>query len=80
MKVYLKKILIKILKIISQENKGLGISRNVGINHSNGKYLWFVDGDDYIDSSKVLKMLEYSISNDLDVLWFDHELVNEIII
>lgn len=72
-----KENLNKNIKIISQENKGLGISRNVGINHSNGKYLWFVDGDDYIDSSKVLKMLEYSISNDLDVLWFDHELVNE---
>lgn len=36
------------VKVIHKENKGLGSSRNVGINASKGQYLTFVDSDDYI--------------------------------
>lgn len=35
-------------KIIHQENAGVSVARNQGIDISSGKYLVFVDGDDYI--------------------------------
>lgn len=35
-------------KIIHQENAGVSVARNVGIDASNGHYLVFVDADDYI--------------------------------
>ncbi len=43
------------IKVIHQENSGLSEARNTGIKIANGKYLAFVDGDDYILEG----MLEY---------------------
>ena len=36
------------IKIISKENGGLSSARNVGIKHANGKYIAFIDSDDFI--------------------------------
>lgn len=38
----------KYIKIINQENKGLSISRNNGLNKATGDYILFIDIDDYI--------------------------------
>lgn len=40
--------LCKSIKIINQTNKGLSEARNIGVKHSKGEYIWFVDGDDTI--------------------------------
>ena len=44
----------KRIKIINQKNQGLSIARNMGIEKAKGKYICFMDSDDYID----LKTLE----------------------
>lgn len=36
------------IKLISQENHGLAYTRNIGIQNATGKYVMFVDSDDYI--------------------------------
>ena len=36
------------VKVIHQQNKGLGAARNTGIKHANGKYLCFFDLDDLV--------------------------------
>ena len=41
------------IKIISQENIGISRSRNVGIDNSNGNYLYFVDVDDFISPDTI---------------------------
>lgn len=38
----------KRIRIINQDNIGISLSRNVGIDKSKGEYLFFVDSDDYI--------------------------------
>ena len=38
-------------KIIHQDNSGVSVARNVGIDASNGDYLVFVDADDYVSSN-----------------------------
>lgn len=38
----------KNLLIINQDNKGLSGARNTGLNAASGKYVWFVDSDDWI--------------------------------
>ena len=36
------------IKYINQSNNGVSIARNKGIDMAKGKYIGFVDGDDYI--------------------------------
>lgn len=48
MKKYQKKHPDKVV-IISRENKGIGYTRNEGIKIATGKYLGFVDSDDYVE-------------------------------
>ncbi len=36
---------------ISQRNMGLSVARNTGIKHSSGDYLYFMDGDDIIETN-----------------------------
>lgn len=43
--------------IINQKNMGAGIARNNGINAARGKFVAFMDGDDYYPSEDVLECL-----------------------
>lgn len=43
----------KRIRIISQKNIGISLSRNVGIDNSRGDYLFFVDVDDYIEKDTI---------------------------
>lgn len=60
-----------IVVLHNESNKGLGYSRNEGIRKSCGKYIWFVDADDYIDEISVKTISEILVQNTLDVLCFD---------
>lgn len=39
------------IKVIHQKNQGTGIARNSGIDIANGKYIYFCDPDDYVEST-----------------------------
>lgn len=59
-------------KIIYRPNGGLSAARNTGIDASTGKYIWFVDSDDYI-SEKALNILATYIKEDTyDIIRFQH--------
>lgn len=38
------------IRLITQENKGSGAARNCGINEAKGKYVGFLDCDDFVDT------------------------------
>lgn len=44
------------IKVIHKENAGLGFARNSGLDCASGKYVTFIDGDDYIGLSHIEKM------------------------
>lgn len=47
------------VKIVHQKNMGVSVARNVGLDVSEGKYIGFIDGDDYIESD----MYEFLYNN-----------------
>ena len=67
MKKYAKKY-PKLIKLIDQENKGLSMARNAGIEASTGKYITFVDSDDAIQPNMYKTMLEKAEEGNFDVV------------
>lgn len=43
------------VRVFYNEHKGVSYSRNCGIKNSRGKYIMFIDSDDFINNSKVLE-------------------------
>lgn len=58
--------------VYSQENRGLGEARNVGVSHAVGDYIWFVDSDDWIESGAIEKLASFIKQyNSPDIVLFD---------
>lgn len=57
-------IFIKLNKI----NGGLSDARNYGLEHSKGKYIMFLDSDDWIDSNCLEEMLHFLKKEDCDAV------------
>lgn len=66
-----------IFKIINQENKGLAAARNAGIDVAEGKFLCFVDPDDYIEKNSLNELLSRMEDKNLDILRFNYQKVDE---
>lgn len=47
------------IKVYHQKNSGLSIARNNGIYYANGKWIIFVDSDDYLESGFLKKIDQY---------------------
>lgn len=54
------------VRVIHKENEGSGFARNTGMKNAKGKWLMFVDGDDYIDAA-ALENYERFTTYDIDV-------------
>ena len=55
------------VKVIKRENGGVSSARNRGIDEANGKYLSFVDSDDYIESNMLEKLYSAAEASDADL-------------
>ncbi|KJU73400.1 glycosyl transferase family 2 [Pediococcus damnosus LMG 28219] len=53
------------IKLYHTKNLGLSHARNVGLDHANGKYIVFVDSDDYIHENMISTMMDKAEDADL---------------
>ncbi len=59
------------IKYIYQDNQGLSEARNTGIKNSNGKYIAFIDSDDFINCQVLLDFLGKDDSDMPDVVFLN---------
>lgn len=65
------------VRVISQENGGLSAARNRGIEEAQGKFLMFVDSDDYLVPASLGDLVRRMTTDTLDVLRFNYQSVDE---
>lgn len=64
--------------LIEQEkNQGLGVARNTALNIAAGKYVLFVDSDDWIDKNLITKCYEYIKQQDYNFIEFSSTTTDE---
>lgn len=47
------------IKVFHKKNKGVSSTRNYGLNNATGKYITFIDGDDWILNDTIEKMINH---------------------
>lgn len=65
------------ITIIRQENKGISITRNKGLFLSKGKYVGFVDNDDYVENDYVELLLDSAYKYDADYVKCGFRVIDE---
>lgn len=63
--------------VIDQENQGPSGARNTGMRHATGKYLCFVDPDDYVEPNVYGGLIKQMEEQQLDMLRFNYQIVDE---
>ena len=63
--------------LIKQVNQGQAAARNTGIRNAKGRYIGFVDSDDYIEADSLRSILEIAIKNELDILTYNMLVENQ---
>lgn len=55
--------------VIHKQNGGLSDARNAGLDAATGPFIYFLDGDDYIEANLVEKAMSH-MSDDVDMVYF----------
>lgn len=55
------------IKVIHKQNQGVSSARNTGLDVATGRWICFVDGDDYIMPEYVSYMLALGVAYDADI-------------
>ncbi len=58
------------ITLIHQDNAGQGKARNLGLSYAKGKYILFVDSDDYLVEKTIPRIIEIAESHQLELCAF----------
>ena len=64
-------------RYFEKENGGLSDARNYGVERSNGKYITFVDSDDWLNLTYIEDLYQAAIRNDSDIVVSHFTIYNE---
>lgn len=59
------------VRLIENKHSGISVARNVGIENSVGKYIIFIDGDDWIEISSLKNIEAFLKNNPVNILLMD---------
>ena len=60
------------VKVVHKENGGLSDARNTGIDIARGKYISFIDSDDWIEIQMLERLYNLAIANEADIVQGDY--------
>ena len=58
--------------VVHQKNKGVSGARNHGMKNCHGKYLYFLDSDDYIAPETFTVLLSYALQEKAEIIMHGH--------
>ena len=61
------------INVIHKNNEGLGLTRNAGMMKASGRYIIFVDSDDYIEKNTIETVLNKILLDDADVCYYSNK-------
>lgn len=59
------------VRVIHKENSGPSATRNAGFTYAQGEYVYFLDSDDYIVPIALKTLINTSVENNADIVFFD---------
>lgn len=65
------------IQVIDKTNAGVGAARNTGFDRARGRFIHFIDPDDYLAPRSIPVVLEKAEANDLDILTFISRMVKK---
>lgn len=60
----------RIMTVHHNENKGLSMARNTGMTYASGKYIWFMDSDDFVEDSLFAMVFDSVKENPAELILF----------
>lgn len=65
------------VRVLHQENQGVSVARNVGIEACTGEYLLFCDADDILVKSAIKAVMKYMNDTNADVVIFGWKIIKQ---
>lgn len=59
------------VKLLRKENGGQSSARNLALEHAEGKYVYFLDSDDYLELNMLEEVYSKAVKEDLDMVFFN---------
>ena len=60
------------VKVIHKENGGVSSARNTGLQQAKGKWIMYVDGDDWIEPDMIESLIETAKATEADLVFGDY--------